>query len=278
MPYPARLAVLSALWALAACAGVPRPPPPLASSIEPPRLVVESLVPRDADAHGVTLAVLGRIENPNPVDLSLSRFAWQFQVEGQPAGSGQAPADLLLRRGSAVPVTVPARLGWAGVPSFAALLATRQSVPVRVSGVASVRVAGGALDLPFAAEGSVALPRLPAVTLRGAALEEAGLFQTVIELHLEVENPNPFALPTGRLAYDLTVAGSPVARAASASLERVPPGGAAVVKVPVTVSAVGALSALLAAATRGNAEAVLRGRVEYGALGLALEARAALGR
>ena len=63
----------------------------------------------------------------------------------------------------------------------------------------------------------MALPRLPAVTLRGAALEEAGLFQTVIELHLEVENPNPFALPTGRLAYDLTVAGSPVARAAVAS-------------------------------------------------------------
>src|SRR5512134_162041 len=160
-----RLAALSALGVLAACAGAPLLPPPPATAVEPPRLVVESLVPRDADALGVTLAVQGRVENPNPVDLSASRWAWQVEVEGQPAGSGQLAAGLVLRRGAAVPVAVPMRLGWASVPSFAALLATRQSVAVRVSGVGSVPVAGGALDLPFVAEGSVALPRLPAVSL-----------------------------------------------------------------------------------------------------------------
>jgi LEA14-like dessication related protein len=278
MSHPARLALVSIVAALAACAGRPRLPPPPVTPVEPPRLVVESFVPQEADALGVTLAVQGRIENPNPVDLSVSRWTYQLQVEGQPAGSGQLTANLLLRRAGAVPVTIPARLGWANVPGFLAMLATRQSVAVRVSGVASVRAPGGAIDLPWAADGAVVLPRLPAVALRGAAIREAGLFQTVVELRIEVQNPNPFPLPTGRLAYDLSIAGSPVAQAASSSLGQVPPGGAATVTIPVRFSSVGAMAGLVTGATRGSAEVVLRGQVEYGALGVALEARAALGR
>jgi hypothetical protein len=38
------------------------------------------------------------------------------------------------------------------------------------------------------------------------------------------------------------------------------------------------MAGLVTGATRGSAEVVLRGQVEYGALGVALEARAALGR
>jgi hypothetical protein len=149
-------------------------------------------------------------------------------------------------------------------------------VDFRVSGAAGVRTQRGWIDLPYAVQGQVALPRLPAVGLEGASLRRSNLFETVVDIRVGVENPNDFALPTGRLAYDLSVNGVSVASAASQSLGTVPPRGEATVLIPVRFSTVGAAAGMLSGALGGRAEVVLAGRAGYGSLEVVLDARTPL--
>ncbi|BDG04136.1 NDR1/HIN1-like protein [Anaeromyxobacter oryzae] len=272
-----RTAALVALVAAAAgCGGARSVPPPPPRAIEPPVFRAEAVLPQAVDAFGVALAVSGRIENPNPFAVPLLRFTWAIDALGARVGAGQAASELVLPAGGTVPVTVPVRLRWADVPGFLGVLATQEALPFTVHGAAWVRDDRGALELPWAQEGSVVLPRLPAVALHDAVLRERNLLQTVVELRVDVTNPNPFPLPTGRLAYDLSVSGVPVAQAAKWSLDAVPPNGQATIVVPVRFSTVGAAAGVLSGAVRGRTDIVLSGRAGYGALEVGLDVRGAL--
>jgi LEA14-like dessication related protein len=272
-----RTAALAALLASAAgCGGARHVPsaPPIA--LDPPVFRAESILPQAADANGVTLALAGRIENPNPVRLAVARFTYAFDVLGRRTGAGQLSSDLVLPASGAVAVAVPVRLLWADVPGFLGVLATRESLPFTVHGAALVKAGGGTIELPYAVDGSVVLPRLPAIALHDAVVRESGLFQTVVELRVDVTNPNPFPLPTGRLAYDFSISGVPVAQAGRWSLEPIPPNGQATLVVPVKFSTVGAAAGALSGAMRGRTDVVLSGRAGYGALEVGVDARGSL--
>ncbi len=272
-----RLAVLATLVVAAAgCGGVRSVPPPPPPAIDPPVFRAEAVLPQGVDAHGVALAVSGRIDNPNPFAVPVARFTWAFDVLGARVGAGQATSDLVLPAGGAVPVILPVRLRWTDVPGFLGVLATRQELPFTLHGAAWVRDGRGTLELPWAVGGSAVLPRLPAVALHEAVVRESNLLQTVVELRVDVTNPNPFPLPTGRLAYDLSVSGVPVAQAAKWSLDAVPPNGQATVVVPVRFSTVGAAAGAISGALRGRTDVVLSGRAGYGALEIGVDAHGAL--
>lgn len=269
-----RTAALAALLATAAACGGARsvpPPPPLA--IDPPSFRAEAFLPQAVDAFGVTFALTGRIENPNPLRLSVARFTYAFDVLGARIGAGQVSSDLVLPASGAVAVMVPVRLRWTDIPGFLGVLATQQSLPFTARGAALVRVPGGVVDLPYALDGSVVMPRLPSVVLHDAVVRESNLFQTVVELRVDVTNPNPFPLPTGRLAYDLSLSGVSVAQATKQSLDAVPPNGQATIVVPVRFSTVGAAAGALSGAMRGRTEVALTGRAGYGALEIVLDTR-----
>ncbi len=274
-----RRASLALAAVLCACSGTPpRVPAPRPVPVDPPELSLDSFLPEQLDAVGVTLTLQGEVRNPNPVDLSISRYRYAVELEGRIVASGQTAGRLALPRGASAPVRIPVRLQWVEVPGFLGLLVARESVPLRVTGSASVPTPRGVLELPYAVEGAVVLPKLPAVALRDAAVRESSVFQTVVELHVQVQNPNAFALPTGRLAYDLSVAGVPVAQAASYSLGTVPPGGSATVVIPVRFSTLGAAAGVFSGAMNGRGDVALTGHAGYGALEVALDARTSLGR
>jgi LEA14-like dessication related protein len=225
------------------------------------------------DAHGVTLQLSGRVENPNPIGLTVAYVDYALELDGRPAGGGRVTTDVRLPAGGSVSVLVPTRLRWVDVPDLVTLLATRTAVPVRVSGVSVVPGAGA---LPYEATGEVVLPRLPRVALAGTSLRESNLLQTTVELRLEVENPNDFPLPDGRLAYDLSLSGVSVARAATHTLAGIPARGRAVLVVPARFSTVGAAAGVLSGALGGRGEVAFRGRAGFGSFEVGLDARTPL--
>jgi hypothetical protein len=158
-----------------------------------------------------------------------------------------------------------------------ALLATRQTLSVHLDGTAGVRARGRSVEVPFAAEGAVALPHPPGVALAGAVVRESNVLQTVVEVKLQLQNPNPFPLPAGHLAYDLSVGGVSVASAASQPLAGLAPGGSTTVVIPVRLSALGVVAGVLSGAARGRAEVALAGRAGYGPIEVGVDARAKLG-
>jgi LEA14-like dessication related protein len=216
---------------------------------------------------------MGRVENPNPVALSVAYFDYAMELEGRAVEGGRVESGLALPALGSVEVLVPARLRWAAVPDLVTLLALDGAAPVRVHGRAYVRGAG---TLPYAVAGQVVLPRLPRVALAGSTVRESNVLRTTVDLRLEVENPNDFPLPTGALAYDLTLSGVSVSRAATHDLGAVGPRGRATVIVPVRFSTVGAAAGLASTALGGRGDLALTGYARWGGLAVALDARAPL--
>jgi LEA14-like dessication related protein len=261
----------SFLLLLAAACGGPR----VRTSVplDPPVLRIDAFLPTGMDADGVTLQLAGRIENPNAIALTVSHVDYALELDGRPSGGGRVTSDLRLPARDAVPLLVPTRLRWAQVPDLVTLLATRTAVPIRVSGVSVVPGAGA---LPYEARGELVLPRLPRVALAGTTLRESNLLQTTVELRLEIENPNDFPLPEGRFAYDLSLSGVSVARAASYTLGGIPARGRTTVVIPARFSTVGAAAGVLSGALGGRGELALTGRAGFGGLEVRLDARAPL--
>jgi LEA14-like dessication related protein len=62
----------------------------------------------------------------------------------------------------------------------------------------------------------------PQIDLVGVNLDQVGLLRSVIELELEIDNPNPFRLPIERGAYTLFLGGSRVGTGATRGFVDIP--------------------------------------------------------
>ncbi len=262
---------------LALAAGCAHAPPPI--PITPPTLVLQSFTPVQFDAYGVTLSMEGKLENPNPVSVPVDVFTYQIAIDGQPAGGGKVSTGIVLPANGSVPATVPARLDWAAVPHLVDLLVAHGGeAPCQVSGAALVPNGAQYLELPYAVSGTVALPQLPKVSMGKVVLRKSDLFETILEVQVNVENPNKFPLPNGRLAYNLTLSGVSVVNGGNYALLDVPPGETRPIAIPVRFSTVGAAAGAIAGALRGVANVAFSGRAGFGGLEVGLDAQTALTR
>jgi LEA14-like dessication related protein len=152
------LGLLSALFALlAGCAELRA-----LAGVERPRLVYVSWAPEALDLDGVTIALHFRIENPNPVGVTLARLSWALDVEQRRTLSGALPGGLEVRGNGASPLVLPVRLVWSAVPGIAELLLTHRDLAWRVTGAAAVGTPVGEVALPFDTSGRVPMPSLGA--------------------------------------------------------------------------------------------------------------------
>jgi LEA14-like dessication related protein len=269
---PAALAAALAALVAAGCAKRAPPPPPM-PPVDPPRLTIEAVTPGALDAFGVTVLVRGQMENPNPVDLTLTGFDYAIAVDGRAVDGGRLDAGLVLPAGRAVDFAVPARLRWNHLPELVAVLAVRRTLELRVTGAALLR---GGRPLPWGADATVAVPLLPALSLERSRVRESNVLQTTVELTVRVRNPNDFPLPVGRLNFDLLVSGSVVANAASHALDEVPAHGEVTVLIPVKFSAVGTAAAAMGGVLKLQANVRLRGMASWGGLELAVDQKLGL--
>jgi LEA14-like dessication related protein len=102
--------------------------------------------------------------------------------------------------------------------------------PAALALLATLAACGGAKPRPV----PVNVPVLPPiVTFRSATLGAAGFEGVTVDVALDVENPNPFALPVVRVAHALTVDGVPAFSGQSPATAAVASRGTYPVIVPV---------------------------------------------
>ena len=251
-----------------ACSGVQRVPP---AGIALPSLRLESVQPEQADTFGVTLRLVGQMENPNPAPLSVSRFTYAVEVEGKRVTKGKVPSGLALPASGTAPVSIPARIAWEDVPKFLKKLGARPSLPVRVSGGAIVAAGKQEFEVPYSIDGSVAVPKPPVLVLEQAVMRKAGILDNVVELKVTVQNPNPFPLPKGSLNYDLWLAGVSVKKELSSMLEPVPASGSLTTSLSVGFGTLNAGLSALSGKLSGKPYARMIGHLGFGIFDIAIE-------
>ena len=274
MPRLAQPLALSLALALAGCAGLEK----LAeSALQKPKLTFRSASVTSLDLQGATVSLTWDLENPNPFGLDLAKIAWTFDAEERRVASGDVPGGVQLRANGTSPVTFPVHVRFQDVPGIVSLLGSgKDEVRYKVAATIGLRTPVGELDLPIAHADKVRLPGVPHFALDGLSVRSIGLDAIVLDVHLRVRNPNPFALPAGRLEYTLSMSGAEVARAQSVAMTPVAGGSSAVVLVPVRID-VGSAGRVAADVARGaEVRVALHGNASLAGIPLPLDLKADL--
>src|SRR5512138_3206990 len=210
------LASAVAAAALAACAHAPPPPAPL--PVFPPLVAIETAGFEGLGFTGVDLTFRARIENPNPTPISAVRLEYALELEGRRAAVGALEAGIVVPpAGGAGPgtgaVELPVRVRYAAMPGVAAVLALDREATYALAGAIVFLTPAGEVRVPIGADGVAVVPHVPKVRVAKLSLRSASPREVVLELALEVENPNGFDVPAGRVGCGLHLSGKEIVRA-----------------------------------------------------------------
>jgi LEA14-like dessication related protein len=259
------LAVLALAASLAGCAGVEKV---LATGFQKPKLTFQSFTPRELDLEGVTLGLVYRIDNPNPIGLPLANVDYKVDVEGRQAVSGSSRTGLHIPASGSAPLELPIRLRYADVPGFLTNLLTKERLGFHVQATAGIQTPVGVIGIPMSYTGEVDRPKLPQIGLAGISLGSASLSGLSFKVRVNVANPNGFALPVGALAYGLKVGGNPVVSAASQGIGSVAGHGKTQLEIPVQLPFAQAADAVNRLMRGGSADVALDGKANFGSMSL----------
>jgi LEA14-like dessication related protein len=217
----------------------------------------------DVTLAGATVNLTFTVQNPNPVGISLAETDYKLSLAGKQLVAGKPPAGLRIPANGSSDVTLPAQVRFADLGDSIAAVLQKDEVPYRAEGHIGVSTALGVIPLAFAKEGTLPLPRIPAVAVQSPRIASLSLTQATLDLPLTLSNPNPFPLPLGSVVGDLSIAGAQVGRIASADLGRIDARQSRTVAVPVTVHFAQAFSAAQAL-REGKARVALDGQLSSG--------------
>ncbi|HET8541662.1 MAG TPA: LEA type 2 family protein [Anaeromyxobacter sp.] len=244
------------------------------AAFKEPRLTFKSAALDALDLEGATVAFTWEIENPNALGVNLARAGWQMEVEGTRIAAGDLPAGLSIPANGKAPLSFPVRLRFRDVPGIVSLLGSgRSDLGYRLSGSLGIKTPIGIVDLPMSHTDRVTLPAVPRFALDGLRVRSVSLSTVAVDVRVRVQNPNAFHLPNGDLDYALALAGTPVARAAGASVASVPGGGSATVEIPVKIDVLSAGRVASDLARGGEVQVELTGKAQLAGLSLPVELR-----
>jgi len=227
-----RAAVAASIVALCGCAWLKQM---AASGFQKPSLAFKDASLSDVTLSGATVNLVFTVTNPNDAALSLAETDYKFSLEGKQVIAGKPPAGIKIPAKGPGDVTLPASIKFADIAGSIADFLRKEQANYRAEGHIGVDTPIGMAALPFEKEGTVALPKLPDVSLGTPKIGSISLTSARIDVPLVFANQNSFALPLGSVSGALRIAGADVGEVGAQPVGRVDAKGAKTVTLPVTV-------------------------------------------
>ena len=237
-----------------------------------PALTFQRAVLRDLALDRATLDVVFRVDNPNSVGIDLASVAYELKIEGRSLVSGRPEKGLQIPASGSAEVVFPGSVRFTDLAEGLQAALAKKAVHWRASGEAGVNTPIGIVALPLAAEGDVALPTLPTVTLEAPRVVSLGFTGAKLVFPLQIENPNDFPLPAPALSGSLSLAGVHVGQAHGGG-EAVAARGRHKVEVALDIGFLSAGAAVAQAIADGRAEVALAGLLDVGGVKVPVSAR-----
>jgi LEA14-like dessication related protein len=220
---------------------------------------------RDLKVNSVDMIFSVEVTNPYTTDLPVSRLAYVLDSRGTTLlEGGIEPTGAIPARGRSV-LQLPARI------DFDTLIATLKGVtpgsvvPWRADFIVALDAPVlGRIKLPLSRSGELPVPAMPEVEVVAFDLGSLSLDKASATTTLKVTNTNRFALDLKKLGFTLDLGDSPVVRTSLANTEKLGPGEATTIQVPVSF-APRAFGAALFNLLRGESASYrLTGSIEAG--------------
>jgi LEA14-like dessication related protein len=203
-----------------------------------PKVSFQRLKVKSIDFDEVSTDLVLRIDNPNPIGLTVAEFAYDLDLAGHDLIDGTQPGGLTIAADGSSKLALPVHATFHEVFDLAGDLRGEDEVPFQLSGQLGFRTPLGLVRVPVRAAGSFPVLHLPAVRLRGVrvgALDPRGVSATVT-VELGVLHDGASSLTLGAFDYDLRLGGASVLHGQVAAPPALKPGAEQTLSLPLTVN------------------------------------------
>jgi len=205
--YPTLLVTLLTLaMALAGCATLDQIVQKPTATFSGMKLVDASLVQSTANFHF-------SVHNPNPVNIRASRITYDLKLNGRHFVRGELDQGVTLAAGRTSPLAIPITIKYLDLYESLSRVLKSGRAQYALNGHFNI----GPFAIPYQAQGSFDLPKMPRISLETINIQKISLSGATLNCRLRLDNPNDFALDFGRLDYHLKLGDTRLARASALS-------------------------------------------------------------
>ena len=170
----------------------------------------------DINFTGTQLLCKLQVENPNPIEIPFPETGWEFFINGNSFTSAVIRVNERIRARSTVFVDVLVDLNYIDVfNAFASLIGSNNLGYKITLDIKFVLPVLGERILNFDHEGVIPIPQFPQLTAPSVRIENANLLGAEVVFTVNIQNPNPFDLPSPQITYDYQLNRSSFIRGAS---------------------------------------------------------------
>jgi len=188
------------------------------------------------DFEGIDLAFDVKVDNPNPVGISLAGLDYDLKLLGSRFMQGNQPMGLKVAAKGSSQVEVPMRLGFQQLLStYQQLKSTNQAGYELDLGMGFDMPVLGRVRVPVSYKGEMPVPKMPDVKLRSLDVQQLTMSGAKLLLEVQVDNPNSFSLLLNRLNYNLKLNGFDVGSGLLEKSVNIKQGGQGVFGLPVSL-------------------------------------------
>ena len=242
----------------------------LGSAVKRPTMEFRGASLGDISLAGLSLNLNYEVENPNALGISIAEVSYALYVEDKQVVAGAPPNGLTIPANGRAPLVFPAGIRFADLVPVVQTFLTKDTAKYRASGHIGLETPLGLIRLPLDKEGTFDVPKMPQLALENPRVSSVNLAGATIEFPFTLENKNSFPLPIGGVSGQVKVANVAVGTISSGALGLIPGGSKKRVAIPVSVSFLGAASAIISAVNGGRADVAFDAKVDAGGLTLGL--------
>lgn len=240
-----------------------------AAGFSQPSFNFKNLALENASFQGITLDTIWKLDNPNPVGLSLASIDYALTVEDKQVVSGKPRTGLQVNANGSSDLHFPAGIKFQDLGQVVQTFLTKDNAKWGASGSLGVQTPIGVISFPLSKTGTFEVPKLPAVSFGNPKVSNLNLSGATLEFPLNVTNKNSYALPL-TVSGDLTLAGAKIGTISTGNMGALAGKGQKTMAMPLTVNFISAAGAAVKIAQGGQAQVAFNANVESGGMKLPL--------
>jgi LEA14-like dessication related protein len=206
------------------------------ASIQQPTLGTDRVRISGLSFEAADLILDVKINNPNPVGVSLTGFDYDLQIAGASLVKGDQKSRQTITAGGRSTLQIPVKLVFKDLYRAVQTLKNQDSAAYKIGcGLVFDLPILGSVRIPASQSGKLPMIRLPQVKISSLKVKRMSLTGADLELALGVSNPNAFSLGLKKLNYTLTVNGSSWASGASTDNSPVGKKSDTTIRIPISL-------------------------------------------
>lgn len=236
----------------------------LSAAFKQPSFAFKNMALSDASLNGITLDTVWRLDNPNPVGLSLASIDYALEVEDKQVVSGGPRQGLQIAAQGSSDLHFPAGIRFQDLVGVVQTFLNKDNAKYRASGSLGVQTPIGVIKLPLSAEGTFEVPKIPAIVFGNPRVSNVNFQGATLEFPLTVTNKNSYPLPVAAVVGNIALAGSNIGSISTGNLGAMEGKGNKQVSIPLTVNFISAAGAATKIAQGGQAQVTFNAQLDSG--------------